>query len=393
MHGTRKIILLWLDAFSDRYVTNDLCPFLLQWRKNCLVAKISPLFAYKGIGYCLETGVSLNELKVWNDHVFTGFKADEGWSHSLVKYMVEFVDKISFNDDLNKAVRYGLFKILRIKYGIPHLIPPNLLGFFPVPPSNFGRETLFDVLVMNGIRYIRKEPKLNRSESSLIRSVPNLLKDYDFVFLKLNSLDRIGHKYGPSSQEVKQRVKYFDNLLEELVSKLNRDTVLIVMSDHGMVPTFSTHDLIGFLEDRGYEYGRDYVAFVGATYTSFWFDHKENKQAIEKYLSTLEFGRLLTSDDKVKLGLNSVGNEYGETFFVNNEHSVSFPEFYHRRKSPAGMHGYAFSKYDSSVFLLYDGNLGRGGNIGNIDFIDIMPTILRLFNLPIPYYVEGQPVS
>jgi predicted AlkP superfamily pyrophosphatase or phosphodiesterase len=219
------------------------------------------------------------------------------------------------------------------------------------------------------------------------------LKDYDFVFLKLNSLDRIGHKYGPLSQEVKQRVKYFDNLLEELVSKLSGDAVLIVMSDHGMVPTFDTHDLISLLKDRGYEYGRDYVAFVGATYTSFWFKDKEHKRAIEKCLSTLEFGRLLTSDDKVKLGLNSVGNEYGETFFVNNEHSVSFPEFYHRRKFPAGMHGYAFSKYDSSVFLLYDGNLERGGNIGKIDFIDIMPTILKLFNLPIPSYVEGQPVS
>jgi predicted AlkP superfamily pyrophosphatase or phosphodiesterase len=302
------------------------------------------------------------------------------------------VDKISFNDDLNKALRYGLFKVLRIDYGTPHLIPPNLLGFFPVPKSKLCRETLFGVLTMNGIRYIRKEPKLNRSEPSWIRRVPNLLKDYDFVFLKLNSLDRTGHKYGPLSQEVKQQVRNFDKLLEELVSKLNGDTVLIVMSDHGMVPTFSTHDLVGFLKERGFEYGRDYIAFVGATYTSFWFDDKETKRAIEKYLSTLEFGRLLTSDDKVKLGLNSVGSEYGETFFVNNEHAISFPEFYHRRKFPAGMHGYAFTKYDSSVFLLYYGNLERGLNLGNIDFIDIMPTILRLFNLPIPQYVEGQSV-
>lgn len=392
MYALRKLVLIWLDAFSDRYLTADLCPFLLDWSKNCLVAKISPLFAYRGIGHCFETGVSINELKVWNDHIFTGFKTDEGSSRPLIKSMVQFVDRISLNDNLNKALRYGLFKILRIDYGIPHLIPPNLLSFFPVPKSNFSRETLFDVLKKNEVRYIRKEPKLNRSEYSLIRSVPNLLKDCDFVFLKLNSLDRIGHKYGPLSQEVKQRVKYFDNLLKELVSKLDEDTVLIVMSDHGMVPTFSTHNLIGFLKDRGYEYGRDYVAFVGATYTSFWFNDKEIKQAIEKDLGTLEFGRLLTFYDKMKLGLKSLGTEYGETIFVNNEHSVSFPEFYHRRKFPAGMHGYAFSKYDSSIFLLYSNNLGTAQNIGNIDFVDIMPTILRLFNLPIPSCVEGQSI-
>jgi predicted AlkP superfamily pyrophosphatase or phosphodiesterase len=284
-----------------------------------------------------------------------------------------------------------LFKIFRINYGIPHLISANLLDFFPAPESNFSRENLFDVLRKNGVQYIRKDPKLSRSESSLIRSVPDLLRDYDFVFLKLNSLDRIGHKYGPLSDEVRQRVKYFDGLLKELFGKLATDVVSIVMSDHGMVPVFSTHDLLGFLEGKGHKFGRDYMAFVGATYTSFWFNNQEIKQAIKEDLHTLEFGRLLTFDDKVKLGLNSIGTEYGEAIFVNNDHSVSFPEFYHRRKPPAGMHGYAFSKYDSPIFLLHS-DLEGARNIGNIDFVDIMPTILRLFNLPLPSYVEGRSI-
>jgi predicted AlkP superfamily pyrophosphatase or phosphodiesterase len=389
----KKLVLVWLDAFSDRYLTPDLCPFLLSWSKDCLVARISPLFAYRGIGYCFETGVSINELKVWNDHVFAGFEAGAGLRYSLIRPLAQFFDKVSFNDGLNKALRFALFKILRVDYGIPHLIPANLLHFFPVPKNNFNRETLFEVLKKNNVRYIRKEPKLSRSEPSLVRKIPDLLETYDFVFLKLNSLDRIGHKYGPLSQEVRRQVKKFDDLLKELVSRLDEDTVLIIMSDHGMVPTFRAHDLIGFLNDRGYQYGRHYMAFVGATYTSFWFNDKEIKQAVEEDLHALEFGRILTFDDKTKLGLDSLGAEYGETIFVNNEHNISFPEFYHRRKFPAGMHGYAFGEYDSSIFLLHNNNLGRGRNIGNINFVDIMPTILQLFDLPIPSYVKGRAIS
>jgi len=344
-----------------------------------------------GIEYSIETGVSLNKLKVWNEHVFAGFDTAKRSSRSVPKSLIRLADGISINDNLNKALRYALFKIFRIQYGIPHLIPPDLLDFFPVTENNFTEENLFDALKKSGVRIIRKEPKLSRSESSLIRNIPNLLENCDLVLFKLNSLDRLGHKYGPLSEKVKRRVQYLDGLMEELVGKLDKNTVLIVMSDHGMVPVFGTDDLTAFLEDRGYKFGRDYFAFVGATYTTFWFKSPETKQAIEHDLGTLKFGRLLTPEDRVKLGISNVGAEYGEAFFVNNEHSVSFPEFYHRRKPPAGMHGYAFCKYDSPIFLLHNGPK-NSRRIDNINFVDIMPTILQLFNLPIPSYVEGRSI-
>lgn len=384
----KKIVIIWVDAFSDRFLTPELAPFLSDFSKECFFARISPLFAYMGIEYSFEYGVPISELGIWNDHVYSGLKSAGDSGSSLFARVVGFVDRVSLSDDLNKALRYAFFKVCRVRYGVPHLIPSNLIRSFPVPEYHFDRESLFDLLRKNGVRFLRKEPKFNRSEASLIRSVPGLLRDYDVLLFKLNSLDRLGHKYGPLSKVVKQRVIYLDKLIMDLSGKLDKDVVLIVMSDHGMVPVTNRFDLMRFLNEKGFEYGRDYIAFVGATYVSFWFRDPKNRKEILAVLSTLDAGTLLTVDDKVQLGISSLGTEYGQEIFVAKEHTVFFPEFYHRRRAPKGMHGYAGNCYDRPVFMMRCDIPLRKTTV-QIDFVDIMPTILSLFNLPLPASLKG----
>lgn len=97
-------------------------------------------------------------------------------------------------------------------------------------------------------------------------------------------------------------------------------------------------------------------------------------------LSTLKVGKFLTLNDKVKLGIDNTGREYGEEIFAVKECNVFFPEFYHARKHPKGMHGYAFSKYDTPIFLMCsDKCIGIEANI--INFVHIKPIILRLLDL------------
>jgi len=277
----------------------------------------------------------------------------------------------------------------KIEYGIPHLIPANLIDFFPVPKKSCKGKDLYEVLKEHGVKYLRKEPKFNSKESAIIRSIPRLLETYDALFFKLNSLDRLGHEYGSLSDAVKQRVHYFDGLLRRLVETLDKDVVLIVMSDHGMVPVNHTFDITGFLDSRGFEYGRHYISFVGATYVSLWFKNEKCRDAIVKELNKLEVGSFLTLEDKVRLGIDKIGKEYGEEIFVSEEHNVFFPEFYHVRRPSKGMHGYAFSSYDSPIFLMY-GDAPASFRKDKINFIDIMPTLLHLLDLPIPSSVEAK---
>lgn len=380
--------MVWLDAFSNRYLSPELCPFLWDLSEKCFFAKISPLFAYTGIKYCIEFGVSINTHKVWNDHVFRGFHDPHEESSRLFKMLLGFVDRVSFSDYWNKILRYALFKAFNVEYGTPHLIPASLIDLFPVSKDNYKMKNLYDVLKEHDVNFMKKEPKLNIEEGLVLKSIPKLLKHYDALFIKLNSLDRLGHKYGPLSDIVRRRVRYFDEKLRGLVNELVEDVTLILMSDHGMVPVTNKIDLVSFLESKGFSFGRDYVGFIGATYASFWFKNEKYRDKIKENLSAVKFGKFLILDDKVNLGMDDIGPEYGEEIFAINEHYVIFPEFYHLRRPPKGMHGYSFSKYDMPIFFMRsDVSISR--NRDKINFIDIMPTILRLFDLIVPSYVEG----
>ena len=63
----------------------------------------------------------------------------------------------------------------------------------------------------------------------------------DIAFLSLSSLDIAGHKYGPSSTEVKRIVKQIDTVIGEIIRFLDKkigkgNYMLIFTSDHGVAP-------------------------------------------------------------------------------------------------------------------------------------------------------------
>jgi len=377
------------DAFSDRYLHPKLCPFIWNVRKNIFFSKISPLFAYEGIKNCLETGISINKHRVWNDHVFSKFGLQNGFRHKLFKKLLRFVDRASPTDEWNKILRYALFKLNRIDYGIPHLIPACLIDFFPVIKKAHNWKNLYEILREYNVKYRRIEPKVSILELEIIKTIPKLLNHHDALFIKLNSLDRLAHKYGPLSDAVKNRIKYFDGLLRGSVKALDKNVTMIIMSDHGMVPVMGHVDLISFLRDKGFKFNSHYMGFIGATYASFWFKNEKTKDGIKNELSALGEGRSLSLDDKKALGIDCIGWEYGEEIFAVKEHYAIFPEFYHRREPPKGMHGYAFGKYDAPIFLMHT-DASIKSRKDKINFIDVMPTILRTLGLPAPSYVEGK---
>ena len=384
-----KIVLLWLDAFSSRYISNDWSPFLSSTSKN-RYATINPLFAYMSINDCFETGVSINRHEIWNDHIFVGFDTEQKRLSSLFPAVVNLVDKFSPNDEINKVLRFVAFKLNNVSYATPHLIPANLIGTFPVIWRDKKWPSIYDLLREHKLKCARYEPKLTFTENNLLRNIPKMMTRLDGLFVKLNSLDRLGHKYSPNSINVRNRVKYFDKAIRRLLKEMPRDTTLIIMSDHGMTPISKTINIMGCLSDNDFEFGRHYAAFVGATYVSFWFKNDFYKQRILSLMSSLDIGHFLTAEERVNAGIDKVGRAFGEEIFVAKEHEVFFPEFYHRRAPPKGMHGFASCAYDAPVFMIYD-DLFIELKEKTIDFVDIMPTILKLLHLPIPQHADGKP--
>lgn len=94
-------------------------------------------------------------------------------------------------------------------------------------------------------------------------------KEWDIVIAHALGLDHSGHRFGPSHPEATRKLKETQRLLEQVVERLEEDTLLVVMGDHGMT-------------ERG-DHGGDsrdeveaalWIYSKGATLTdSTWFDH------------------------------------------------------------------------------------------------------------------------
>jgi len=390
-----KVLVLFLDAFSDKYLKPEISPFIWRLHQRYFFARIKPLFAYEGIGYTIKTGVSIKTSGVWTDHLLVRGRRNNTRLKAL-KYALKVVDRISPTDYVNKALRYVLFKIFRERYGTPHLIPPDMVEYFVAIDSKPKHKDIFTILRENGKKGVWIEPRLNILEKYYLYQLPKLISKYHLVILKLNSLDRLGHFYGPYSQVLKNRIKTLDRLVEKTYEKIRqryRDVVIIIMSDHGMCPVKRVIDLERLLKQLPIEVIRDYFVYIGSTLVQFWFNNDKARRYIINMLESIEDGKILDENDLKELGLAGIDREkYGEVIFALKEGHVFYPDFYYRRKPPRGMHGYAFYQYDSPILIIADDRCCSKLQEKYIEFVNIAPTLLKMFDIPVPEYFEGNPL-
>ncbi|MCK4723054.1 MAG: alkaline phosphatase family protein, partial [Dehalococcoidia bacterium] len=258
-----------------------------------------------------------------------------------------------------------------------------------------GIPTLFDQLRKHGVPYFLAGFHESEFEGRMTkRALRALTKDYRLILFRMASPDRLGHRYGPESDEVGRRLAEIDASVKELVMwgiQVNPSTHFIILSDHGMTPVKGSIDLLSVLKRLPPEMPRDYVVFLNSTVASLWFNSGEARAAVKTELEKIEQGMILDKAKLKELEIDGIGSEYGELLFALKEGQVFFPDFYRRRKIPKGMHGYAFAKHDKPPFIIYSpGALYKPKRDATARFIDVMPTILGLLDLPVLTTCEGR---
>lgn len=58
--------------------------------------------------------------------------------------------------------------------------------------------------------------------------------DWDVLITHFLGVDHCGHKYGPTHREMARKLTEMNQVIEEIVDKMDNETVLIVIGDHGM---------------------------------------------------------------------------------------------------------------------------------------------------------------
>ena len=386
--------MIWLDGLSSRYVTREGMPFVFELARSGLATTLEPLFAFAGIGVSTFTGTPISTHGIWCDFVLRESRR----LPPLFKWWLRLCDLLP-HDLMNQYARYLVGRIFRLNPGTPNLIPVELVDFFEVREGRRltdeeplpGVVTLFDQLRRHGAKLLVLGFYESLGERQLITRARRALgEDYRFILVRLASLDRLGHRYGPESGEVARRLGEIDQMVQALVEASPRGVHFVFYSDHGMSPVRGHVDLMGLLGRLAGRVPQDYVFFLNSTVANFWFSTGAARKRVAEELGRIEPGIILDGAKLEKLGLSRIGAEYGELLFALKEGYVFFPDFFRRRQPPKGMHGYAFPSYDKPPFILYTPGVSYGSPPSPARFIDVMPTILDLLRVPIPPSCQGR---
>lgn len=393
-----KVIMIFLDAFSSRYINANKTPFLYEIAQKGFYAPIKPMFAFQGIGASMFSGTVPNKNKIWCDWVLKTENIDS--LPIILNFLLKLSDLFP-NDRISKDFRYVFYKMYNRDFGTPNLIPSNMLSHFELKLKKRYTEenslgqiiTLFDQLKKYNMRCYISGIDDNPGEERIIKDFLNAFKTkYDLYLIKLSSLDSLGHKYGPDSPEIYTKLREIDGIMEKIITEVNNsgDNVhSVIFSDHGMSTVIKSIDFLQILNKLPIKMDKDYILFLDSTVSRFWFNNGKAKKLIYETLSKLDCGQILNKYDLEILGIDKVGPEYGELFFALKEGWVFHPDFFRRYNSPKGMHGYAYPN-DGPILIIHsqEGNISFK-NRGHAQMIDIMPTVLDLLNIPVPNGCEG----
>ena len=386
------MLIILIDAFSKTYLSKEFTPFIYNLSKHGINTHIEPLFAFKGIETTIFTGEWPNVHNVWTEFCFLNSPL-QNKNSMMFKNAIRAIDSLPFGD-LKPKLRFAVEKLIFQKsHKTPNLIPAEATDF--VQASQFkditehgavGKiQTVFDVFRERGVRYVFIEPWI-RGDAGVLRKVKKLINQdhsFDFWYLKLNHLDHMGHKFGPSPSLFIQQLKKIDAYVEEIVTLLRKNNPnlnILILSDHGMSEVHKGINILGDLQQLRSLIYKDYVVFADSTMLRFQFFSEKAKQEVHEYLRQREYGHVLSLSEKklLKIPLNP---KYGQTVFAMDEGYIVNPCFFHSNYVK-GMHGFANPKTPEAFpILILNHNITQNFQISKqFSYSDIAQIILSCFS-------------
>ncbi|MEM3594577.1 MAG: alkaline phosphatase family protein, partial [Candidatus Jordarchaeaceae archaeon] len=265
-----------------------------------------------------------------------------------------------------------------------------------------------------------------------------------FAFVEIG-LDRIHHafwkffdkkhpKYVPNNKYenvIREYYKYLDKEIGDLLGLLDNDTIVLVVSDHGakqMKGAFCINQWLmqeGYLkikgnpergakiEDAPIDWARTKAWGWGGYYARIFInvEGREPQGTVtpEDYEKTL---------DELAEKLKQIRGPNGEKFHnkiykpeeiydeLNGDSPdliVYFDDLYWRSAGTIGYETLYLSENDTGpddavhseygVFILYDPTKNLGLELGNLNILDVAPTVLNILGLPVPKEMRGKIIS
>ncbi|MEM3587328.1 MAG: alkaline phosphatase family protein [Candidatus Jordarchaeaceae archaeon] len=270
-------------------------------------------------------------------------------------------------------------------------------------------------------------------------------KTWDFfVFVEIG-LDRIHHafwkffdkehpKYVPNNKYenvVKEYYKYLDREIGNLLELMDKNTIVIIVSDHGAKGMRGAFCINQWLIEEGYirikgkpekgaaleeaqiDWGKTKAWGWGGYYARI-FINVEGREP-QGIVSPEDYEKIL---DELVEKLKQIRGPNGETF--NNkvykpeeiydelngdppDLIVYLDDLYWRSAGTVGYDTLYLSENDTGpddavhseygVFILYDPKKESGLELQNLNILDVAPTVLKILNVPVPKEMRGKAIT
>lgn len=297
------------------------------------------------------------------------------------------------------------FRKVKSYYGIPFLwyFPIHLWHYFDVAEDKFWTDpgfsgdypTIFEILAGARIDHevIGMIGNLAESSKSIKKHNLNRIKPWTYYFV--GDIDPLSHVYGQDSPKTIERLKAIDKILEEkyrVFEKKLGDFYFMLFSDHGHAKVENRIDLYSIFRGNGMHLN-EYIHFIDSNYARFWFRNERERKEVEEVLSKMDdTGFVLTAELLKKYHVDMPDNRYGDLIFYLDKPNI----FDHEGLIVMGkqlshevvsMHGYLPDYSDSDGVFISNKELISETHI---TLEDITPTILEVFNIKKPDYMDGR---
>jgi len=171
-----------------------------------------------------------------------------------------------------------------------------------------------------------------------------------------DTLDRLGHMFGPHSPQCLHYAKSLDHVLSAIYQKLTsifgKRLVYFIFSDHGQCECSYQFNLLSELDKKRLKLGDDYLCFIDATLALFWPKDKVIKEKILDILGEIKMGKVIDAHAQKKYHIRFNDERYGEIIFVLKPGGTFLPNFFSPFGAMKGLHGYLPEEDVQKGFLI-----------------------------------------
>jgi len=330
---------------------------------------------------------------IWKyDPVYTPFK----WTR-IFKYL-------GFMDNL--PARYFLHKYTRMFreentawFGVPLLVnlPLKYWPYFNVVEDRAWDEpgylteypTVFDILRQHNVDF-EIVGMVKGAGDEFVQIGQHEFKEIrPWTYFFLGSVDGYSHRYGQDAPETVERLRKIDRLVEakyEAYSHRVHDFDVFVFSDHGHIRIEKHVDIHAIFRRHGHNLHK-FINLVESNYVRFWFRSDDERATVERILSNIEEGFVLTAEHFRRYHLEMPDNRYGDLIFYLDAPAIFSKTIWGFSRKQRSMHGYLPDYPASDGLFLSQRPLLEGAHA---ELVDVLPTLLDSLGLPIPDYVDGR---